>query len=578
MEQVIFMAANIKDDELLDDDNLLSNIFEDTCMTIGFVLQKEVVKNPGRLMIISDIISLKSKITFQNDEFVLDFSKATYKNNCTVHVEICCEKSGMVFENLNMKLYSLKIGLKDCLLRYFKEIYWNIDTQNEEICKELYHKIYFIENKFRHLINTHMIALIGFSWFNKVIHQKYIGKAKVFSGWYWQKKNYKTFKDVQSQLFNLQVTDLISMLKNSYMEVPDKELVHELKQLEKNYKGNLKDILTEEYQGLLNSKSIWEKEFIDIFGADFEDKWNEFGNMRNMIAHNKPICVELYSDIIAMIEELSRIFTTVQQIYQTTFCSNEKQEAEYLYRKYSEEFYMEEAGLNNIPEDENEVLNEITNTAEYRKLTTLFEESKYNIECNIKDLRPILYDIANMQLKKFRVIEIKSMLDVLCRMVYADNANKKSITLQYIEVTNNKKGLEIVFNEMTDNCSNALNYLNSICTDFFYNKQFHLGTIAKIKNLYNDTLEITANGYICIERGSSNTLEINLILNGETIMTGEICKSYSAYAINDEGVSVPINEDGLYVDIREIFEYVEKFTTELDNDLWDYATHLEQFI
>ncbi|SFL70054.1 hypothetical protein [Pelosinus propionicus] len=580
MENIVIIVTNIKgkdkDDDLLDND-LLLHIFESTCMEL-MLLHGEVKKNPGRLMVIDDTISLSSKVTFQNEEFLLKFSKGTYKENCTISIEIFYEKSGMANEKLNMPLYLFKIGIKDCLLKYFKEIYWETDTQNEGICKELYHKMHFIENNFRHLINKYMIAEIGYSWFKKVIHQEYIVKAQGFSQWYLQKKEYKAFKNVQPYLFNLQVTDLIKMLKNSYVGTVDKELVYELKKIANSYQGNINEILKEEYQQLLECQSIWEKEFIDIFGVDFENQWNEFGNMRNMIAHNKPICLELYNDIVAIINRLSGTFIRVERIYKGNLRSSEEKDVEYLYDKYSDDFYMVEAGIDSIPEDEREVLQEITDTEEYGELTSLFEEFESNIYWKIEDLRSVLYDIQSIRLKKIKVINLKSMLEVLCKIIYNYNEAKRNITLRYIDVTNHIKGLEVIFDEMIDNFDAALKHLDSVYNEIFYSEEFHLGTIAKMKNISGDVLEIVANGCICIDKGNTDTLLIDLVENGETILTGEIIKFYSDYEINDEGISIPINEDGLCINIEEIVEYIKKTFADLDDTLSKYIVDLQQFV
>ena len=52
-------------------------------------------------------------------------------------------------------------------------------------------------------------------------------------------------------------------------------------------------------------KTIFQLYFKDSLKEDFKDKWREFSKMRNMVAHNKPICKELYDDILKTCDELT---------------------------------------------------------------------------------------------------------------------------------------------------------------------------------------------------------------------------------------------------------------------------------
>lgn len=62
-----------------------------------------------------------------------------------------------------------------------------------------------------------MVNKYGFDW-TKRINDELVLKIDGFSAWY--RRNYVDFKSVKTELFNLQIDDLITLLKSAYDKQP----------------------------------------------------------------------------------------------------------------------------------------------------------------------------------------------------------------------------------------------------------------------------------------------------------------------------------------------------------------------
>lgn len=575
MGQIQFLAMNLKDKEILEYDLLLT-LYNILVEDLQLELAGDVETNTNKFAMIQDnTITLKANLKYKGKDFSLNLFKATYKDNSTVSVNIFYQNSIMVNNDINNVLYELKIGIKDNLLVFFKEVYWEKDTQNEEICKELYIKIHCIENQFRHLINSHMIAIQGVSWFKNVVHQKYISKANEFSQWYMKNKKYSDFKNVQTQLFNLQVNDLIEMLKDSYLNA--NEIVYKLQHNKDLFKGKMKDVLKEEYQKIFCYKSIWQTEFITTLGNDFEATWHGFSAMRNMIAHNKPICLELFTDIIFTINTLNAIFCKAEKQLAQRVKSIEEKEANHLYQNYVDDFYLEEAGLDGIP-TRNEIFQRINENEEFANLLSLFEDYHDKLEYKIEELNSVIDNAINKLItNKMHLREMKSLLVILSEIVYLNSEEKSDRAKKYIQIINTKKGLQLIADEIIDDAEHIVEYLNTILEEIWYTSQISIDKIADFKTI-NNHIEIKVDGFLSLERGSSDNLSINIIEDGivNRYVAGEVAISIGDYEFNDGGVAMPINEDGFYVDLDNIIDFAKKHINATLSLIENYINQLEE--
>ncbi len=160
------------------------------------------------------------------------------KNNCIYIIDF---KSNDMDDD---EFYSIKLELKNILKAHARHIYIFKDSQNLKISSTIYEEIYKLENDFRNLINTFMMRKYGFGWFKKNILLKYDDKQKHYSSWY--NKNYNDFNNVQMQLYNLQIDDLIKMLKDSYFSNElNREDIRELENFKAKVKEKSNYIITE---------------------------------------------------------------------------------------------------------------------------------------------------------------------------------------------------------------------------------------------------------------------------------------------------------------------------------------------
>lgn len=248
-----------------------------------------------------NLIILNFKVSFEGERFEVNLHKQTYKIEGT---PLDTLEVSIISNDKNDKLHEFKILFKNILKKYFKEIHIIRDDENELLCTELYPKIHKIENLFRSAINNYMLRKYGISWFKNNIVGEYQSKVTSYSQWY--NRKYSTFRDIRHELFNLQTDDLIEMLKSSYIDQLSKSNIESINKLKDILGDNAAVVINEKYIGL---ESIWETDISSLLPNDFIDRWKEFSKMRNMIAHNKPICNDLKRDIETKVEELTRIIS-----------------------------------------------------------------------------------------------------------------------------------------------------------------------------------------------------------------------------------------------------------------------------
>lgn len=95
-----------------------------------------------------------------------------------------------------------------------------------------------------------------------------------------------------------------------------------------------------------------------------------------MVAHNKPICTQLFIDTKEMVEKINRTFNDLEDKYTDLFKAYEDIEIENLWLEYDdeietlretelEEMFFNEAGIEPTP-DVDDVIERITESHEFR--------------------------------------------------------------------------------------------------------------------------------------------------------------------------------------------------------------------
>ncbi|MDR6125210.1 hypothetical protein QFZ87_004807 [Bacillus sp. SLBN-46] len=102
--------------------------------------------------------------------------------------------------------------------------------------------------------------------------------------------------------------------------------------------------------------------------------------MRNMVAHNKPICLDLYTDTNQTINDIHQIFDSVVEKFNETFKSIEDIEIDELFLELNDQYSnemdyarFEEAGIEATP-TEQEVLDQISESEQIRSIIENLKE------------------------------------------------------------------------------------------------------------------------------------------------------------------------------------------------------------
>ena len=208
----IMEAFDCEEDDIegiIEDYSKVDIIAGDIIQQIGGTLINEQ-KNPREYNILEEdqILAIYNVVEFNKNLYTINIFEKSYGPDNTIktlEVELNIDRKFTVFDN---DFYEIKIKIKNCVGNYYKEVYFIEDTQNAKACMMLYGMVYNNENKFRSIINKHMVINYGVDWFNTVIDQSYQNSVLEYNKWYRQLPKAE-FKEVRCELYNMLIDDLI---------------------------------------------------------------------------------------------------------------------------------------------------------------------------------------------------------------------------------------------------------------------------------------------------------------------------------------------------------------------------------
>lgn len=537
MQKIKFLVNNIKND--LGNELTLENIVLDI-KSMGECKSQSL--NFGEYSLIDpDEMLVNCRVQMEIESYVYDIliHIQTYETGDSESVNTL---EVTITTDIANEIYGVKVNVKDILKKYYKEIYILIDTHNQSLCSELYYQIHRVENKFREAINSYMVRKYGVAWFKQNIKDEFQSKSKQYASWYNQ--NYEDFRDIESEVFNLQTDDLIKMLEKSYIDQLDKSQVDEITKLKDKLNDKAGLVFKNQY---LDLQSIWDTDIKDMLPHDFKDSWKEFTNMRNMIAHNKPICMKLKQDIKEKVNELEKVLDDFKNRIDIKLTSFEKQKGKLIEIDINDDFCCEEAGIEKLP-DRDDVIDEIFQHDDIQELYSDVDEfiSDYRnvideLEGWIEEISDNIFDTYNID--EFGEIAL-NLYDMLNKLgVVVDQSKIKIIS-------------KVMSEKIRDIIIEDLIYLFSMIEidvkNIVYSNSFDDNiTVFEYKNIFQEKVEVKTSGDVFTEKGSGNIISIILLFEGEEEEYGRITKEYGDYEMNDEqGYAMPIVDDSLEVDIK----------------------------
>ncbi|MBU8769548.1 hypothetical protein [Cytobacillus oceanisediminis] len=557
------LSVKPKKEEIND---IVGDLYNDLKSKICFDESQKVINSEFGLQMFNEAITLESTFTYNGQNYTVELVKRTFKDeNIIIETTL---KTDVDSNSLNDDFYEIKTKLKEVQISFFKNIYWQKDTQNEKTCSELYGRIHTLENRFRELIVHFMVNKYGFSWTRNQISEDLSSKINLYSKWY--RDNYTIFKNVKTELFNLQVNDLIELLKKAF----DKKIISEndLLQYLKTEGGESDEIILQkvkEYKSGLIQQNIWEKDFEPVLGGQFNELWGKFNQMRNMVAHNKPICLDLYNDTISTIRDIDQIFDGVIEHFNKTFKSIEDIEVHELYLQLNEEFkddeeflYFQEAELEPTP-DEEDVLNEIT---ENEQIQYILEGSNQFISSFTGYTEEIIEFIEDIEQKLdySNHSETKELLEDISNLFKRDIKEEDNTYIQDLNNATNDEDFEDIWDNLKSEIVDSFESLTDRVNSSVVQDEFFLETpLIEVKS--SDSLyKIVSEGFISPEKGRKDELTINLVKDGVEVESGIITKEYGDYIVTEYGGAYATHGDKLWLELSAILNTYRSF---LDKDL-----------
>lgn len=565
MQQVKFLANCIKKDLRSENvfESIVSNINEiGTCEMKTF--------NSGEYSLISpDDMLITCQLKMNIDSIIFDvlIHKQTYKMGVDEELNTL---EVTIMTNNEDEIYDFKVKIKDILKKYYKEIFILMDTHNQILCSQLYSKIYRVENRFRELINSYMVKKYGVAWFKQNIKDEFQTKSKQYAGWY--NKNYVDFKDIQSEIFNLQTDDLIKMLEKSYIDQLSKSDVDLITSLKDKLNDKATLVFQEKY---LNLKSIWETDIKGILPDNFNETWKEFTNMRNMIAHNKPICKMLRDDIENMITKLEQILDIFNSRLDIKLTSLEKQEAKWIEAEINDDFCCEEAGIEKLP-DRDDVLDEIFECDEIQELYSSVDEFVSEYQGVLDELEGCISELYSNTFEDYSIEEFGDIVLVLYEMLNKFGIAQDQAKIEIIKKSISEDIRELVTKDLVDLFANIKFDTDCIIQSSGFDDNI---TIFRYTNLFSECLEVKTVGDIFTEKGFSNEILIKLIINEKEVARGMITKCYGDYEMNyEQGYAMPIASDELGVDLKGVSDHLNNHFAETLNEVQKINDYLSSLV
>lgn len=220
------------------------------------------------------------EITYKKSKYGL----AIYSRNDSMDRNSSFAYIKIIFKNNRIvrHLYNLKILIKEKLREFYRHFYWLSDDQAKRFNTTCYNKIFDLENQMRRLVTASFIKLFGIEWWEekapkelKTLAHKYSKSSAKIGG--------KTWKDVQHYVYNINVDDLLDLMKKERadLQVTDEVLGQKFRAC-----TNPEEVL--ELKKKTEKYSLWDEYFSKLFGdKEFPDKWVTLTSYRNYVAHNK---------------------------------------------------------------------------------------------------------------------------------------------------------------------------------------------------------------------------------------------------------------------------------------------------
>lgn len=550
---------------------------------------------------------VKFEINYSDDDFGMVITRNTFGDKILVGCEISAKEDNT---ELFGSAYKLKVKVIDEYNRICdnSNIFFLEDYNNEKICQALYIEIYSIENKFRNILTRYLMKKYGLL----VLSKKLKDEVSEYSKWFKKATGdkYKTFKRINTDYCNLDFANLpkILDLKDSQCVnqegvsastevtklrtlLEDEADINEiLKQISKiqelisRRKNVFDDKASEEEKAAeirdWRSSDILEREDLrDILDEDFRTLWeNQLSKMRNMIAHNKPICTELYNDIIADCRIVDEKFDKCIKFIESNFYPDEEgvlsalEDMEYREEKLKfEDIERKREGVGiDLPLSEDAIETKIRENLESVQEFMIIVNKLGNMRNIIEEIDCVVEEFSSIDEERDNEEFRKLVFDMIKYELKLDEHFSTFRDIPVNEIIN-----ELLFSDIdieraiefyTDNEKYPVSTFKFECFSMDYSVEWY--------GIDNKEYGVTFEGTLTPENGGEDKLEFKFYVDKELARTYYICIDYGDYTVPSAGY---INDKQVNYLVEDIKDTIEA-TVRAFKEIYDISMKLSKFI
>lgn len=512
---------------------------------------------------------VKCEFVYQSKECEMNIERITNVGKRYIIIDIRYSEEDDISLLVNSIWYEFKEKLIDLLYGNYEQIFWLADSQNMKIATDLYGRLHVLENYLREIINSYMSIKHGGDWFEKYSYEDYINKYLKFSEWF-RNSRYNLFKKVDNHLYNLEIDDIFDALKVAKKKQISNTVKRALEDIKKHEKDKAGEIASVE---LLDSPSLWDEEgFGEIFSKSVVGRWKEdLSKRRNMIAHNKMICRDMYNDTISTIDYFEKEFRKADKLLKRKIKSEEILEIIKLQSETEEAMNLEYCDIEPELLEEQNIIERLNETDDFICLSGIIEDRILHIKEKIGEtLLSLKYIKDELQEDTFFEDDELVREDLLEKYIELGNSHYLYSTWKKLlegKVTKNIYFLiEDKLQEYLLSVERKLETIrNSVfCRDL---NDFSEGDIVRIKDFEGNEFAVNVSGWFCPERGSSNEVYVNWIENGTNSVYGRIYISYGDYEMTEDDIPIPCVADEFIVKFSEVNNKLEAVIDSIEEAL-----------
>ena len=515
-------------------------------------------------------------ISYKNKNSKMFIERITRSENRFLRIEIEYQHDDYINSLDTSIWYEMKKMILEWIQGRYNRIFWLADSQNNKIASDLYCELHRLENYLREIINSYMSIRHGGNWFEIYSYEDYINKYLKFSEWF-NKSRYSLFKSVDNHLYNLEIDDIFEALKAAKRKQVSKTVKKALEDIKKCSKEKASEFAKVD---LLESPSLWEEEkFDEIFDKTTVERWkSDLSKRRNMVAHNKMICRDMYIDTKESIQFFMTKFEEANKKLSGKLKSQELRDAERLLHEDEISMYLEDCGINSVLPDEQDIIENLNQTDDFIELSAIISDRISRIGNMTDDLLAMIEDI-NMILHEDTFFEDDSFVGKELLEQYIEFCRENSLYNTWKTLVNGEMSIEIyrlIEPGLEDGILNLIIKLNEIKQNVFFVdlECFSEGDLLRFTDFRGNKYVLTINGWFCPDRGCVDDIYVKLICNESVINYGGISISYGDYEMTEDDIPLPSTEDDISVNIGEIVEKLSNVVDDLFSDLANLESEL----